>query len=181
VAGGQAGKPSEFVLNPGTDRERNLGNVDVVYLEPGDVVRITSCGGGGWGDPYRRDPARVLADVRNGFVSAEAAAADYGVVIRDGEVDPEATARLRASRPARADGEGFFEFGPERAAYEAVWTRQMYDTLTELLWGVPVTWRGFFKGKVFTAVDEISKTRQPTPGDLRAVFSRLKATFFGGD
>jgi len=114
----------------------------------------------------RAEPRPMVNAVPVSIVStivAEAAAADNGVVIRDGEVDPEATARLRASRPARADGEGFFEFGPERAAYEAVWTRQMYDTLTELLWGVPVTWRGFFKGKVFTAVDEISKTRQPTP------------------
>ncbi|MER3450643.1 MAG: hydantoin utilization protein B, partial [Chloroflexota bacterium] len=77
------------------------------------------------------------------FVSTEAAEREYGVVIRDGQADPEATERLRAGRGAKNPGaEGYFDFGPERAAYEAVWTRQMYDTLTELLWSVPVTWRG---------------------------------------
>jgi len=182
VAGGRAGKPSEFVLNPGTDREKNLGNVDVVYLDPGDVVRITSCGGGGWGDPYRRDPELVLRDVRQGFVSTEAAEREYGVVIRDGQADPEATERLRAGRGAKNPGaEGYFDFGPERAAYEAVWTRQMYDTLTELLWSVPVTWRGFFKARLFEAIENVARERAPTPEDLRAAFARIKAAFFGPD
>ena len=36
-------------------------------------------GGGGYGDPKARDPERVLDDVKNGYISAEAAARDYGV------------------------------------------------------------------------------------------------------
>jgi N-methylhydantoinase B len=39
-------------------------------------------GGGGYGDPRTRDPQRVLADVVNGYISIEAAARDYGVVVR---------------------------------------------------------------------------------------------------
>ena len=38
-------------------------------------------GGGGWGDPYEREPERVLRDVRDGVVSVEAARREYGVVI----------------------------------------------------------------------------------------------------
>jgi N-methylhydantoinase B len=55
-------------------------------------------GGGGLGDPRRRDPARVVEDVRLGLVSREAAAAAYGVVLRDDlTLDVEATARARGA------------------------------------------------------------------------------------
>lgn len=45
----------------------------------GDVLVTESCGGGGYGDPRRRDHGRVLADVREGIVSPEAATAVYGL------------------------------------------------------------------------------------------------------
>ena len=49
-----------------------------IRLEPGDRVRIAMPGGGGYGDPLRRDPARVARDLADGFVTPEAAAAAYG-------------------------------------------------------------------------------------------------------
>jgi N-methylhydantoinase B/oxoprolinase/acetone carboxylase alpha subunit len=49
-----------------------------IVLEPGDEVLIDSPGGGGYGDPAERDPARVANDVRQGFVSPEAARTAYG-------------------------------------------------------------------------------------------------------
>ena len=48
-----------------------------VVLRAGDVVRLESAGGGGFGDPRERDPELVRRDVRAGFVSREAAARDY--------------------------------------------------------------------------------------------------------
>ncbi|MGE0384504.1 MAG: hydantoinase B/oxoprolinase family protein [Gammaproteobacteria bacterium] len=69
---------------------------------PDGVVVAEYCSGGGYGDPTTRDPDRVLADVRAGAVSTAAAARDYGVVIRDDQVDIEATAVRRSSlRSAR--------------------------------------------------------------------------------
>jgi N-methylhydantoinase B len=57
---------------------------------PGAVWRYMTNGAGGWGDPLERDAADVLRDVRDGYVSVEGAARDYGVVILgDPEVDPE--------------------------------------------------------------------------------------------
>ncbi|MFF1553010.1 hydantoinase B/oxoprolinase family protein [Rhodococcus erythropolis] len=54
------------------------------------VLRCLTNGGGGWGEPFTRDPERVLADVRNEYVSIGAAASDYGVVIvGDPHNDPE--------------------------------------------------------------------------------------------
>jgi len=78
----------------------------VWHTRPGAMSRYITNGGGGWGDPFTRAPERVLADVRDGYVSIAAAAAEYRVVIsgdpaRDPEglvLDTDATAQLRATR-----------------------------------------------------------------------------------
>jgi N-methylhydantoinase B/oxoprolinase/acetone carboxylase alpha subunit len=49
-----------------------------IVLEPGDEVLIDSPGGGGYGDPRERDPERVARDVKQGFVSVQAARERYG-------------------------------------------------------------------------------------------------------
>jgi N-methylhydantoinase B len=68
----------------------------------GDIFELISQGGGGFGDPLERDPALVLQDVVNGYVSCEKALADYGVVLarREGEwsIDLAATNYARATR-----------------------------------------------------------------------------------
>jgi N-methylhydantoinase B len=101
--GGMAGRSGAFVLNPGTPRERQVPTIgDDVQIEAGDVLRIVSVGGGGWGDPFQRPPERVLQDVRRHFVSLEGARTDYGVIIDPltGEIDAEQTADTRGrSRP----------------------------------------------------------------------------------
>ena len=50
-----------------------------IRLHRGDRVLIRSAGGGGYGDPLAREPEAVLEDVREGWVSAEAALAEYGL------------------------------------------------------------------------------------------------------
>ena len=78
--GGRPGQPSANVLNP--DRNaRPLESKVTTTMFRGDVIRHEWAGGGGWGDPLDRDPARVLRDVRNEYVSEESARDDYGVVI----------------------------------------------------------------------------------------------------
>lgn len=68
-------------------------------LTPGDRVRFVMTGGGGYGDPMRREPERVAQDVREGKVSIAAARRDYGVAInaRSLKVSAAQTARLRAA------------------------------------------------------------------------------------
>ena len=76
---------------------------------PNSLLRFVNNAGGGWGDPLDREPERVLRDVRNGFVTIEGAARDYGVVVTgDPDFDPEgmavdapATEQLRAERARR--------------------------------------------------------------------------------
>ncbi|UCF06586.1 MAG: hydantoinase B/oxoprolinase family protein [bacterium] len=66
----------------------------------GTVLFQQAGGGGGYGDPYLRDPARVAREVRNGIVSVERAEEEYGVVIdpETREVKQKETERMRAKR-----------------------------------------------------------------------------------
>ncbi|HZU04617.1 MAG TPA: hydantoinase B/oxoprolinase family protein [Chloroflexota bacterium] len=76
-------------------------------LRPGDVLVGVPHGGGGFGDPLTRDPEHVARDVREGYVSAAASAAIYGVVLDpSGAVDAEATAARRAALRAERLREG---------------------------------------------------------------------------
>ncbi|MCU0985452.1 MAG: hydantoinase B/oxoprolinase family protein [Acetobacteraceae bacterium] len=93
--GGSPGAPSENTLNPDAEN-RPLPSKLTMEIRRGDVFRHVLAGGGGWGDPLERDPAHVLRDVRNEFLSVAKAASDYGVVIAGDAVDTAATARLRA-------------------------------------------------------------------------------------
>lgn len=76
-----------------------------VPLEPGQAIYLRYPGGGGFGEPFEREPDRVLDDVRRGFVTVERARIDYGVAVRSDltGVDPVETARLRQSRRAAED------------------------------------------------------------------------------
>jgi N-methylhydantoinase B len=151
ILGGKAGAPSDFIVNPGTPRERILGNIDYVVAEPGDVVHIHSPGGGGRGSPLDREPERVLRDITQGYISAAAAEREYGIVIRDGEIDEHATSAKRRELMTRARAP-HFDFGPERVAFEAIWSRQNYEALTDILASLPVHWRFFVKSKIFEAM-----------------------------
>jgi N-methylhydantoinase B len=68
----------------------------------GDTLRTISPCGGGYGNPLERDPALVLEDVLDGFVSIESAERDYGVVIDPATlvIDQEKTVSLRQAMAA---------------------------------------------------------------------------------
>src|SRR5579863_8157819 len=66
-------------------------------VPPRDTIRLELPGGAGFGNPQERDPARVADDVADGLITREEAERDYGVALNHaGQVDPAATARLRA-------------------------------------------------------------------------------------
>jgi N-methylhydantoinase B len=89
------------------------GNV----LRKGDVMRLATSGGGGWGHPFDRPLERVRRDVVGGFVSVASAREDYGVVIdAGGVVDTPATEKMR--KRSRGDVRMFHRkdyFGPSVA------------------------------------------------------------------
>ena len=98
VNGGHSGRSGGLIVNPGTPEERDLKSLsDNNRLLKGDLLRIMTPGGGGWGNPLDRDPIVVQRDVWDGFVSPESALADYGVVLepRTMEIDKTATQERR--------------------------------------------------------------------------------------
>ena len=67
-------------------------------IPAGDRLIVEMPGGGGYGDPFTRDPAQVARDVRYGLIEPEQAEADYGVILTaTGEPDAAATERRRAN------------------------------------------------------------------------------------
>ncbi len=94
--GGRPGALARTVINPGPGEEPVHGKASREFAY-GDVISFQQSGAGGYGDPFLRDPARVLADVLDDYVSIEAARRAYGVVIRpDLTIDDQATHELRA-------------------------------------------------------------------------------------
>jgi N-methylhydantoinase B len=91
-------------------------------MQKGDLFRHEVAGAGGWGDPLERDPALVLKDVRNDFVSLRAAREDYGVVLAGTPltVDAAATAALRGRMRAARKWEQLpvYNWGGRLAAAE---------------------------------------------------------------
>lgn len=101
VRGGHDGAvPSTWVEDLKTGERREIPVVGRYDLQSGEKVVSITPGGGGYGDPLERDVLAVLDDYRESRVSLEAAATDYGVVITDGAIDEEATAKTREERRA---------------------------------------------------------------------------------
>jgi N-methylhydantoinase B len=103
VAGGKNGSPNRLTLHYETARAKKIEIMaNGVAHEAGEAFEYVYGGGAGWGDPLRRDPESVLADVQDELVSVESAERDYGVAIagEDGDlrIDWEATKRLREER-----------------------------------------------------------------------------------
>jgi N-methylhydantoinase B len=172
VAGGRAGTPGSCVVNRDTPRARDIGKVDVLHLEPGDVVSFFSPSGGGHGDPRRRDPEAVRADVRAGFLSVERAREAYGVAMVDGRVDQATTERLRAAMPAPSNGQ--FDFGARRAEMEGTWTPAIQDAAQRVLGSVPPAVRDWGKHQIYDRIREIAAARPATIADVDAAWADIR-------
>jgi N-methylhydantoinase B len=99
IFGGKPGAKARFLRN-GEDADPS----GLTLCRPGDVVTFVSAGGGGCGDPMRRDAEAVEKDVRLGYVSIDGARRDYGVVIDPATLtaDRAETERLRAETQPRS-------------------------------------------------------------------------------
>jgi N-methylhydantoinase B len=98
LQGGGPGAAGRNVLDPGLPTEQKLHAKLTMTLRKGQVFRHQLPGAGGWGDASARDLALVAKDLRDGLVTIEGAARDYGVVARGDPpvVDAAATEVLRA-------------------------------------------------------------------------------------
>ena len=97
LQGGQSAGKSAVVLNPNTPGEALLATKFVEDFKKGDILCLRMPGGGGWGDPLKRDPEMVLQDVIEERITLERAEKVYGVAINGAtyEIDWGATKELR--------------------------------------------------------------------------------------
>jgi N-methylhydantoinase B len=175
VGGGRAGATGGAVLNPGTPRERVVPKIDLLALEPGDVLSMRTPGGGGNGDPLARPVDAVAADVEAGLVTAAHARAAYGVVIVHGAVDAAATDALRAERRAAAAPAGAFDFGPARDAHERRWPPELQDSLVALLMTLPVPYRAYVRRALHARIAARSDGAPVGPEELTRLWEELAA------
>ena len=141
VKGGKAGKSFDVTVDLGGPDERVVGALaDAEPVAAGQVIRIRTTGGGGWGDPLERAYDDVARDVSWGKVSVAGARDDYGVILErhgpDVIVDAEASSRLRdEQRAARTErvavqGDPFFDRGPGYRRLSGGTTHADVDLLT---------------------------------------------------
>lgn len=77
-AGGNDGRKSRFVRIGANGDETDLPAAGRYEMKAGEGFYIDKAGGGGYGDPKKRDPEAIRADIREGYVSPEGAKRDYG-------------------------------------------------------------------------------------------------------
>ena len=118
LKGGKAGASFSVTIDVGGPNERNIDALaDAAPVKQGEIIRIRTTGGGGWGDPLMRPFADVERDLRWGKVSFAGAQTDYGVIASGTKDDPlidvEASIKLRKELSALRTGqEPFFDRGP---------------------------------------------------------------------
>ena len=98
IKGGKAGAPGGSIKNPGDPNEENVFfSRDAVPVKAGELIRLVTPGGGGWGDPLERPVDAVRLDVLRKLVSSESAKNDYGVVLNGADlvIDHKKTKTLR--------------------------------------------------------------------------------------
>ena len=78
VGDGQKGSSNYIKVLRKDGSEEIHGSTARLRLEKNDVVRLTTGTGGGYGDPRKRPRDKVIADLRNGYITGEQASANYG-------------------------------------------------------------------------------------------------------
>jgi len=106
VWGGMPGSVASVTHIAADGSEHPLPSIGDITLQPGEWLRGSEAGGGGYGDPLDRDPLRVLADVTEGWVTPGAATETYGVALiktaAGWELDPAAPADRTAASASSA-------------------------------------------------------------------------------
>ena len=169
VRGGAAGHKAEVIKNAGTPAEQNIGKLKVLQLLPGDHLRLVSPSGGGFGDPMKRTVERVVADVRDGIISREAALRDYGVAITGNGMS---VAGDRAAGSVR-DTQAAAAIGEARVALEEIWPADVSAGLASLILKQSPGLRRYWMDQMRGALN--AKQCKLTMNDVTSELERLQA------
>jgi N-methylhydantoinase B len=126
VNGGAPGQRSTKILQRADGSEETLpAKCEGIEVKKGDILYFNTWGGGGWGDPLKRDPQLIVDDVKRSLVTVEGAKA-YGVVLNDDlSVDEAATTKMRSDMAEKRGEVSLFDFGGDIADIKA---RSMQET-----------------------------------------------------
>lgn len=81
---GKPGALGDYVMNPGTPQEECLfSKTAPLQRQPGEILSVCAAGGGGFGPPQQRDPARIKQDLEAGLIDRRTAERDYGALCED--------------------------------------------------------------------------------------------------
>jgi N-methylhydantoinase B len=96
--GGKNGVKGKHILYTKKGRRTLPGKTGAIVVKKGDRCIRRTAGGGGYGNPFERNPKLVQEDVLNGWVSLKSAKEDYGCILKPDtlQVDYKATKKLRA-------------------------------------------------------------------------------------
>ncbi|AGT10681.1 hydantoinase B/oxoprolinase family protein [Paracoccus aminophilus] len=177
--GGEPGTTGYTLLNPGTEAEQDIGKIDILHVGIGDIIRMGTQGGGGYGDPLERPAKQVQSDVLDGYVSVETAARSYGVVIgAEGALDEVATEARRAElRAERGDAPlKPIDFGPAREAYNQLWPSALHDAISEILAPLPRVQRQTGHQALYAEIGQrLEAGTKVAPEDVPAIYAELRA------
>jgi N-methylhydantoinase B len=175
--GGRCAERARVIKNYGRDDEQDIGKIDMVDVSAGETITILTPGGGGYGNPFERDPELVLADVQRGVVTKDRALTDYGVVIDDRAVVTAATAKARtAATKSSAQGEGgsLFDFGVERMAWDDVFENGLNGRVSRYLSELAPVLRQASRTRLYAPVARVVQKGKPLdPASLRKAAKEL--------
>lgn len=150
LKGGKAGASGRVLLNPETSKEEELPKLKMLSVGKNEIISFRSPSGGGWGNPFERNPQAVLFDVVTEVLDTEHALADYGVVIKkEGDsfvIDDKATQAFR-SKNGKDNQNVIYDLGNAREKYESIWTDEAASKLALLLQNKPCSQRSILKHK----------------------------------
>jgi N-methylhydantoinase B len=121
AGGGAAGTTGGTIGTRHGEASHDIGKRTVYRPELGEVIRLWSGGGGGFGDPLERDPEMVAADVAAGLVSTKRARDVYGVALAKGTVDGAKTRALREKLRDGRNAPAEFDYGAARTEWEGTY------------------------------------------------------------
>jgi N-methylhydantoinase B len=150
---------------------KDIGKRTVYRPEMGEVIRLWSGGGGGYGDPLSRAPEAVARDVVAGLVSPQRARDVYGVALHDGIVDAPETACLRKDLTESGPTRLGYDYGPGRTEWERVHglaAGLVADWLTGLALGV----RRYAQAQVYRHLHESGPGPYDAPS-VQAILSKV--------
>ena len=179
--GGRPGATGYTLLNPGLPGEADIGKIDVLHLGFGDVLRIGTPGGGGYGDPLERDPRDVARDIGRGIITRQYALEHFGVSVDNRfAVDEVATGKQRAEMRAGCGSLCDFDFGPEREAHEQVWSDAFVTATNHAVSPFPGKVRTLLRERLCRLVDEATGRGEcPTAADVPKLMERVLQAFGG--